>query len=111
MDDLYVVAETSPVYVYCGDQPIRSREDAEYFIRWIDDILAKPSLIPDGVQRGARSMYWISSPKRARLRATNAGSAVKPHPNTYSSSGTGNKSLPFLTRIGLRPRPGLYWAS
>ncbi len=38
IDDVYVVAETSPVYVYCGDQPIRSREDAEYFVRWIDDI-------------------------------------------------------------------------
>src|SRR5262249_39620346 len=24
IDDAYVVAETSPVYVYCGDQPIRS---------------------------------------------------------------------------------------
>jgi TolB protein len=40
VDDQYVVAETSPVYVYCGDQPIRSREDAEYFIRWIDGITA-----------------------------------------------------------------------
>jgi Tol biopolymer transport system component len=38
VDDIYVVAETSPVYVYCGQQPIRSREDAEYFIRWIDGI-------------------------------------------------------------------------
>jgi hypothetical protein len=38
VDDVYVVAETSPVYVYCGDQPIRSREDAEYFVHWIDDI-------------------------------------------------------------------------
>jgi hypothetical protein len=26
------------VYVLCGSQPIRSREDAEYFIRWIDEI-------------------------------------------------------------------------
>jgi TolB protein len=38
IDDRYVVAETSPVYVYAGDQPIRSREDAEYFMRWIDGI-------------------------------------------------------------------------
>jgi Tol biopolymer transport system component len=38
IEDEYVVAETSPVYVYCGDRPIRSREDADYFIRWIDDI-------------------------------------------------------------------------
>jgi hypothetical protein len=38
VDDEYVVAETSPVYVYAGDQPIRSKEDAEYFMRWIDGI-------------------------------------------------------------------------
>jgi hypothetical protein len=38
VDDEYVVAETSPVYVYTGKQPIRSRADAEYFIRWIDSI-------------------------------------------------------------------------
>ena len=38
IEDAYVVAETSPVYVYCGDQPIRSRDDAEYFMRWIDDV-------------------------------------------------------------------------
>lgn len=38
IDDSYVVAETSPVYVSCGGQAIRSRPDAEYFVRWIDDI-------------------------------------------------------------------------
>ncbi len=38
IDDSYIVAETGPVYVLCGSQPIRSREDAEYFIRWIDQI-------------------------------------------------------------------------
>ncbi len=38
VDDPFIVAETSPVFVYCGDQPIRSQEDAQYFIRWIDDI-------------------------------------------------------------------------
>ena len=38
IDDKYPVAETSPVYVYVGDKPIRSKEDAEYFIEWIDNI-------------------------------------------------------------------------
>lgn len=38
VDDEYIVGETSPVYVLCGDQPIRSREDAEYFARWVDGI-------------------------------------------------------------------------
>lgn len=38
IDDRYPFAETGPIYVYTGDQPIRSRADAEYFIRWIDAI-------------------------------------------------------------------------
>ena len=31
-------AETGAIYVLRGEQPIRSRADAEYFIQWIDDI-------------------------------------------------------------------------
>jgi TolB protein len=46
IDDVYVVAETSPIYVYCGDQLIRSREDAEYFVRWIDDVARQASASP-----------------------------------------------------------------
>ena len=38
IDDTHLHGETGAVYVLCGDQPIRSREDAEYFIEWIDDI-------------------------------------------------------------------------
>ena len=38
IDDAYLYAETSAVYVHCGDRPIRSKQDAEYFIRWIDNI-------------------------------------------------------------------------
>lgn len=36
--DLYPFASTSPVYVTVGGQPVRSREDAEYFLTWIDRI-------------------------------------------------------------------------
>ena len=38
VDDTHLRGETGPVFVYCGDEPIRSAADAEYFIRWIDDI-------------------------------------------------------------------------
>ncbi|HET7468227.1 MAG TPA: CehA/McbA family metallohydrolase [Gemmatimonadales bacterium] len=34
--DLYPYATTSPVYIIRGGEPIRSPEDAEYFVRWID---------------------------------------------------------------------------
>jgi TolB protein len=38
VDDDYVIAETSPVYVYVDKRPIRSKEDADYFVHWIDSI-------------------------------------------------------------------------
>ncbi|MEX0645112.1 MAG: CehA/McbA family metallohydrolase [Parvularculaceae bacterium] len=36
--DLYPFAVTSPIYVTVGGKPARSREDADYFIAWIDRI-------------------------------------------------------------------------
>ena len=50
VDDSYPVAESSPIYVYVGDEPIRSKEDAEYFIQWIDDLIT----LWDGYE------YWRS---------------------------------------------------
>jgi TolB protein len=44
--DLYPFASTSPIYVRVGDEPVRSREDAEFFVRWIDRV-------EQGVQRHA----------------------------------------------------------
>ncbi len=38
--DLYPFASTSPIYVRVGDQPVRSTEDAQFFVRWIDRIEA-----------------------------------------------------------------------
>ena len=46
IDDSYVVAETSPVYVHKGSEVIRSKEDAEYFITWIDDITRQAQAHP-----------------------------------------------------------------
>ena len=46
VDDTRLYAETGPIYVYRGDQLIRSREDAEYFVRWIDDIARQASAHP-----------------------------------------------------------------
>ena len=36
--DLYPFASTSPIYVRVGDQPVRSTEDAQFFVRWIDRV-------------------------------------------------------------------------
>lgn len=36
--DLYPFASTSPFYVTAGGQPIRSADDAAYFVQWIDRV-------------------------------------------------------------------------
>ena len=36
--DLYPFASTSPIYVQVGDAPVRSKEDAEYFLGWLDRV-------------------------------------------------------------------------
>lgn len=46
IDDSYVVAETSPVYVYTGNAKIRSKDDAMYFIEWIDGITKQAQAHP-----------------------------------------------------------------
>jgi hypothetical protein len=46
IDDYYPYAETSPIYVDCGGRPIRSTEDAQYFINWIDAITKMASEDP-----------------------------------------------------------------
>lgn len=38
--DLFPLATTSPIYVLVGGQPIRSAEDARFFLAWIDRLLA-----------------------------------------------------------------------
>ncbi|HWC72534.1 MAG TPA: CehA/McbA family metallohydrolase, partial [Gemmatimonadales bacterium] len=37
--DLYPFASTSPIYVSVGDRPVRSSEDAAFFLRWIDRMI------------------------------------------------------------------------
>jgi len=34
--DLYPFGSTGPIYVRVGREPVRSREDADFFVRWID---------------------------------------------------------------------------
>jgi hypothetical protein len=37
--DIYPFATTSPIYVTVGGRPVRSPEDARFFVRWIDGLL------------------------------------------------------------------------
>lgn len=43
LNDDRAFAHTSPVYVYLGDQPIRSQQDAAFWIDWIDKLIARTS--------------------------------------------------------------------
>ncbi len=38
VEDTRPMATTNPIYVYVGAQPIRSKESADYFVRWIDKL-------------------------------------------------------------------------
>ncbi|MYB32279.1 MAG: hypothetical protein F4Y20_07115 [Acidobacteria bacterium] len=37
--DSYLFAHTNPVFVIAGGEPIRSLDDAAFFVRWIDEVL------------------------------------------------------------------------
>jgi hypothetical protein len=40
INDAQAFAHSSPVYCYFGNQPIWSRQDAEFFVDWIDQLIA-----------------------------------------------------------------------
>ena len=41
LNDIQTFAHTSPVYVYLGEQPIRSATDAAFWVDWIDRLIAR----------------------------------------------------------------------
>jgi Tol biopolymer transport system component len=65
IDDSYVVGETSAIYVYKGNEPIRSRADAEYFVRWIDDI-TKQAEAHEGFRSTAEREHVLGQFREAR---------------------------------------------
>jgi len=44
--DLYPFASTSPIYVRVGDAPVRSPDDAAFFVRWIERLEAAARASP-----------------------------------------------------------------
>jgi hypothetical protein len=44
---LYPYATTSPIYISVGGEPVRSAEDAAYFVAWIDRLSQAASSYPD----------------------------------------------------------------
>jgi hypothetical protein len=65
VDDYYPYAETSPIYVDCGGRPIRSADDARYFITWIDAI-SKMAADYSGWRSEAEKHHVLSQFEEAR---------------------------------------------
>jgi Tol biopolymer transport system component len=65
--DLYPYASTSPLYVSVGGRPTTSSKDAEYFLRWIDRIIASAD---------ARQDYNDAQEKKDTMDYLRAGRAV-----------------------------------
>jgi len=65
--DLYPYASTSPIYVSVGGQSATSPKDAEYFLRWIDRIIASAD---------ARQDYNDAQEKKDTMDYLRAGRAV-----------------------------------
>jgi hypothetical protein len=55
--DLYPFGSTSPIYVTVGDVPQRSRQDAQYFLKWLDRLDAA----------AAAHTGWNDDTERARV--------------------------------------------
>src|SRR5256712_7141735 len=65
--DLYPFASTSPIFVRVGDQPLRSVDDATFFVRWIERV--------DAATRASTS--WINPSEQTEvLRALAQARAV-----------------------------------
>ena len=58
--DLYPFASTSPIYVRVGDDPVRSREDAAFFVRWIERLESSARASP----------MWITPDEQAAVLRT-----------------------------------------
>jgi len=63
--DKYVYATTSPIYVTVGDKPVRSPEDATYFMEWIDNV-AKEADLHQGYNTGQEKTETLEIFKKAR---------------------------------------------
>src|SRR5262249_7186420 len=65
VDDPYPFAESSPIYVDCGGRPIRSAEDARYFLTWIDAI-SKMAAVDPGWRSEGEKAHVLSQFQEAR---------------------------------------------
>src|SRR5690348_15989543 len=63
--DLYPFASTSPIYVRVGREPVRSSEDAEFFLKWLDR-LQQAAELHEGWRTAAEREHVLGLIDRAR---------------------------------------------
>jgi len=67
VQDVYPYASTSPIYVTVNHEPPRSQEDANYFVSWLDRIIANAT---------ARTDYNSAKEKQDTLQYLNEARSV-----------------------------------
>jgi len=65
VEDSRPMATTNPVFVYIGDAPIRSRESAEYFVRWMDKLIPMAEAHP-GWRSASEKEHVLAQFREAR---------------------------------------------
>ncbi len=66
IQDFYPYATTSPIYIFLNQQPVRSTEDATYFLQWIDKVYESAS----------KQVYLTESEKALTLNNINEARKV-----------------------------------
>ena len=89
IDDRYPLATTQSIRVYVGDDPIRNRDSARYFVRWIDRLIEMAEgtsglALPGGNRSRARPVP--GSPRRLREPRAVTGQYAPPRPSPVHAS-------------------------
>ena len=76
-DSSYPQAVSNAVRVYVGDQKIRSRPSAEYFIAWIDKLRKMAETAPGWRSQAERDKVFVQFEKAKQIYAERAAEAAR----------------------------------
>jgi Tol biopolymer transport system component len=78
--DIYPFATTSPIYLSVGNEPVRSAEDAAYFVRWVDrlDSLARASTAWNTDAERTGTLEKFAGARKVFAEQAGAGPALSP---------------------------------
>jgi Tol biopolymer transport system component len=65
VQDIYPYATTSPIYITVNNQPPRSPEDATYFVKWLDRVIADASVCEyNSPEEKANTLDYLNAARR-----------------------------------------------